>query len=66
MVSLEAARAASATAVGDPRNVEQLPGRLDIQAIKTHLQVQHLVDRFGLTVATARTVVQLAYGEQVP
>jgi hypothetical protein len=61
MAPLEAAKGATAQCGDALRKVEQLPGPLDIQAIKSHLQVQHLVSRLGLTPTRAALIASLAW-----
>ena len=56
----EAAQRADA---GDPPKSEQLPGRLDFDAIPilSNFQAAHLARRFGLSATAARIVASLAW-----
>jgi hypothetical protein len=57
MVSRKAARAATALAVSDPRNVEQLAGPLNVHASKSDTRTQLAVGRW-LAFVPARRPIQ--------
>lgn len=57
----KAAKGATARRGDALLKVEQLGGRLDLHAIKSDLQVQHLVRRFRLPLVRAELIARLAF-----
>jgi hypothetical protein len=58
----KAARAAPASAVRDPSNVDKLPGNVDIiNPTKFRAQVQFLERRFGLALVCVAVIAELAF-----
>jgi hypothetical protein len=56
-------KAAHRVSAGGLREIEQLPGRLDFDAIPilSNFQAAHLARRFGLSATAARIVASLAW-----